>query len=452
MVRIAFLFTLKLFFLVYNQEVYAAATKPSLRLESAVEGKTSLYPGEETKLVYRYYFSGNIALTSETLPLLKAEGLIKIGEVEIKDYTKGDISVREISQIVQADKIGEYSYGPSQIEGVTYEKSRSGQPVPTSEKMISKTPPVTILVLPFPELNRPASFEGAIGQFSFNATLKGGNKVFVGDEISLILTIDGKGNLERITPPDIMKQPGFRGFFKTNSLPPQMVLHGEKKEIEIKIRPLTDEIKEIPSVEFSYFDPEAASYVIIKSNPISLDVVKPSSPKQQAPSKLQNEPKMAVTAPPVVAIEPIYQLDVESLYNKLFGTWWVMAIFPFGVILIVYQFQMRDFVHQESIRKRPFAGVLMLNSILGNERGTPSYYLGISKALKQTLYDCKLIESVSLADDDIPQTGLAGLVAEFLAEINRQRFAENFPLNDDHVGAQARRLVEAIYGERVSHG
>lgn len=444
-----------------------STVKPSLRLEAVVEGPISLYPGQHTKLVYRYYYTGDIKLTSEKLPLLDAEGMLKVGEKEIKEFSKDEVSISEISQEVQAVDPGNFSFGPSFIEGYASSKDASSQ----QEALESTAPAVELTVLPFPEAGRPGFFNGAIGEFQFKTYLQGSSVLSLGDEIALVLEISGQGNFQTVNMPNLASQPGFGGFFRLNDLPPQEEVHGQTKKIVVRLRPLTDKIKEIPSVNFSSFDPETQHYSSMTSQAIPITikaaptrpneaapvtpVATPSPPKEKpAPEKpmpekkdkppVEKEREMTTFTPQPIEIEGIYSLSAEDLHNKLFGTWWSLALLPLGLGFLIYQWQLRNYLQIQKQRFTRVSSEDLLASALQQPAGSAAYFEGISRALKQALFDARLITSNQMENRNLPETGLGKQVKDFMAKNDEQRFTGQKKIDYASIALQARKLLEAI--------
>ena len=261
----------------------------TLKLEAFIDGPHELYPGQITKLVYRYVYQGNISLSQEILPMLEAKGLQKIERYETKNYTEGSASVFEIAQKVQAIKPGEFSWGPSSIEGVVYVEDALGNKQLTTTKLVSKAPAVQLTVKPFPLEGKPASFNGAFGRFTFQVSLTTPSKISVGDPINLDIAIAGQtSNWDSVASPELCCQPGFAGFFKLSDLPPISKMEGDSKHFMVNMHPMTSSIKSIPVIQFSYFEPESGRYTTLYSTAIPLSVA-PMQDIAQEPNALEQK-------------------------------------------------------------------------------------------------------------------------------------------------------------------
>jgi hypothetical protein len=436
----------------------ASASAPVLRLEASVDGKSQLYPGQRTKFVYRYFYSASIELVTETLPLLDAKGFIKIGEKEFKDYTQGDLTVSEISQLVEAEKPGDFSFGPSLIEGYAYQEDPYGKHVRTSAKLSSEAPAVTVAVLPFPEKDKPASFNGAVGQYQFKVGFLSPATITAGDEISLSLEITGKGNIKSVPLPNLCCQPGFSGFFQTSDLPPDEKVEGNTKSAVVKLRALTADIKEIPSVEFSFFDPETSQYAVLRSPPIPITVNPAKSPPPENLDQAKqpaNAPtlKEAKVFPPVpIEIEGIIPLASSDLHNKIFGTWWSLAVLPIGIALILYQMYLHSYLLKRRSEVKRETSSEVLNLAFAQKEGSSDYFELIGKALKLALAEKHFISSADIAAEDIPPSGLAAEVRAFLSGIEEKRFSGTIKPDFAAIRSQATSLLAKIQESKETAG
>lgn len=246
-------------------------TQVILNLEPFVEGKEPFYPGQRLVVGYRYTFNLSFDLTTEKIPLLEGEGFKKIGDKEFKDFTKDALTTLIVTQLIEATKPGVYTFGPSEIRGRPYNMNALGKKEYFNREYSAKAPDITVRVVPFPDQNKPPSFYGAIGDFKFDFSLVSRSDVYVGDRLIVLIKITGKGDMENLQMPHLCCQPGFSGFFKIGDLP-SIELSGNKKTWSVELRPQWDEIKEIPSLEFSFFNPETKQYTVLKSQSIPITV------------------------------------------------------------------------------------------------------------------------------------------------------------------------------------
>jgi len=126
---------------------------------------------------------------------------------------------------------------------------------------------VNIKVLPLPQEGKPNNFSGSVGQYSFNVSI-GPNNVKEGDPITLRLTILGKGNLAAIQMPSLSLGDNFKIY------DPQIFEKDGIKKSEQVIIPQSEDITEIPAIQFSYFDPQLKIYRTITKGPFPIKVAK----------------------------------------------------------------------------------------------------------------------------------------------------------------------------------
>ncbi|MBA3815137.1 MAG: BatD family protein [Parachlamydiaceae bacterium] len=463
----------------------ASPTDPSmppskiiLKLEADTGVKKALYPRQKTKFTYRYFYNTNISLVTEQLPLLDAEGFLKFGDKEVKDSTENNMSVREISQMVEAIKPGTFTFGPSIIEGYAYTENGSGKPVYSSSKLVSEVPAITLTVKTFPEEGKPPSFNGSIGEFDFRTTLSSSPDIFIGDEISLNVDISGKSDVKDVFLPEISKQPGFSGFFRMSDLPPVGTVKGDTKNFVVSMRP-TAEVKEIPSIEFSFFNPETEQFTVLNSKPIPINVIsameKPKtplkeekSPKKESTSNKENPlspvkpsestenlknsvpPNSSVNQvaknylPNPIEIQANYSLQTADLYNKIFGSWLVLGMIPFGLALLFYQITLRDYLDRIRNQINPETSQDLYTEFLKQNKGSSRYYELLNRSLKLKLVELGEINELGISTESLAGTGASGEVRAFLNDVEEKRFSRDGKLNPVALEATAQTLIEHL--------
>jgi hypothetical protein len=430
-------------------------SKILLKLDALVEPNKSLYPGQKTKFIYRYLYNTNISLSKEVLPLLNAEGFLKFGDIESKDYTENNMSVHEVSQMVEAIKPGTFSFGPSTIEGYAYTLDSKGKPSYSSSKLTSEIPSVTVKVLPFPDKEKPPFFNGAIGDFEFTATLDSSPNMRVGDEIRLNINISGKGDIKAAPLPDIGNQPGFVGFFRMSDLPPAGSVNGNVKHFTISMRPIV-QVKEIPGIAFSFFNPASNNYATVNSKPIPITVkaAEELPSKAAVDSKAPALPKASVevthkTLPRPIEIQGIFSLITDDLYNKLFGTWLVLGMLPFALALLFYQFTLRDYLERIKNEVKPETSRDVYQEFLQEKKGSSRYYELLNKSLKLKLAETGFIDNPDILIDGLATTGISGEVRAFLNEIEENRFSKAGKLVPATIEARANTLMEKMDNKEI---
>lgn len=145
-----------------------------------------------------------------------------------------------------------------------------------------QSPVVKVQVKPLPAEGRPASFNGAVGQFSLNASLDK-NQLSTDDALSLKVAITGRGNVNLLNAPPLSIPPAFEKYDPTvtdniekNSNP----LSGSRT-FQYALMPQQKGDYKLPPVEFSYFDPAAKAYKTLQSEPFEVHVIQGKELKKE---------------------------------------------------------------------------------------------------------------------------------------------------------------------------
>lgn len=130
-------------------------------------------------------------------------------------------------------------------------------------------------VQPLPEEGRPEYFRGAVGEFIVRAGARP-TDVAVGDPITLTFlvgTIDGDGTvLETLRPPPLAEIKELTDSFRIPKDPIAGDLEDTLKIFTQTLRPLSDDVTEIPPIPFSFFDPKEGEYRTIYTQAIPIEV------------------------------------------------------------------------------------------------------------------------------------------------------------------------------------
>jgi hypothetical protein len=183
---------------------------------------------------------------------------------------------------------------------------------------------VSMRVLPLPVQNVPETFNGAIGNYQLSVTA-GPTNVGVGDPITVRVQISGRGPIDSLALP---VQPQWRDF---TTYPPTAKVESSDdlglsgtKSFEQVIIPQNHEIKILPPVVFSFFDPGARMYRTLTSRAIPL-TVRPSGIAAVPPPSLTNA-SSATTPPPVddiLHIKPRLELSASVAPLLIFRPWFL---------------------------------------------------------------------------------------------------------------------------------
>lgn len=414
-----------------NINSLTTANQASLILRASVEGPLPLYPGQRTRLIYRFYFKGDIELVAENLPLLDPKGFVKVGGKKITEFQENDFNVQEVAQEVQAIEAGKYTFESSSIEGYAYQEEPEKR-IYLQPKLHSEVPAVTVVVSPFPAEGKPVYFSGATGKFTMRTLLLTPATVIVDDKISLAIeiseTTENLANLSTVKVPDLV-QAGFKRFFRFSDLPPVAQVNAKIKRFTIDLYPLKTTIKEIPSIPFSYFDPDTVQYHTIQSAPIPL-TVQPRQSTETTESlggsveKIKTlEFEKKIYPPPALKITGIMLLELSDLTNLPYGTWMIFWIVPFGICFIMAQIFLRRFMKQQRQKVYPKYSLEVFKEAMQTPKSTPVQFQLLAQALLLRLKEEGQISSSEITHEELPSTGITGEVRDLLNTMERYRFA-----------------------------
>ncbi|HPA22172.1 MAG TPA: BatD family protein [Ferruginibacter sp.] len=149
-----------------------------------------------------------------------------------------------------------------------------------TENITLSSKPVAIEVKPFPEKDKPPDFNGAVGEFEISAAVE---KESIATDVpgKLLIAISGSGNMELITVPDVKWPKGIEAYEvklndKLNTL---AVPVSGTKYFDIPFSIAKEGNYTLPSIHFTYFDPNTAAYKKIATQPIAISVTKGNSTK-----------------------------------------------------------------------------------------------------------------------------------------------------------------------------
>jgi hypothetical protein len=247
--------------------------------EIRVSRKT-VYVGEDVPVDILYFLDRSARWNATKAPTLDGDGfttrrVVEGGQKEAELAGKKYARVL-LRTVATPTKAGRFSLGPAKMHFV-YSKQQNTRYSPggvgtfgPEQEVVVSAPAVELEVKPLPVNGRPKDFDGAVGKFQLTATGRP-DRVKAGDPVTMTVIITGQGNFDRIKAPALDEPTGWRTYpatdkFDTNAF---SSLTGGWKTFEIAVVP-EEEKTETPVFTFSYFDPDEAKYVTLKSDPTPL--------------------------------------------------------------------------------------------------------------------------------------------------------------------------------------
>lgn len=137
----------------------------------------------------------------------------------------------------------------------------------------------------------PSSFRGSVGQFSLETLPLKNTELKVGESVELEIKVKGDGNLNALSLGAFPGQDSYKVYEDQSEVKLDKTgvrLTGEKK-FKFVFLALSSGNIQIPSLEWSYFNPETHQYVTLKSQSITLKI-KPDPNQKEISKKTETGP------------------------------------------------------------------------------------------------------------------------------------------------------------------
>lgn len=184
-------------------------------------------------------------------------------------------------------------------------------------ELVSK--PVEITVLSLPAEEKPKSFRGAVGKFTFE--LKADRKAIKpGEALRLTAIIAGEGNYDALSAPVLDDTIGLK------IAEPKAARRADSITYDMSLTVQSKEIASLPNLVFSYFDPAEKRYVTL-SRPIPVKIEKGATPESRGPEGITEAKKAreAVILPLKTTAGRFYR-SASAPYKK--AGFWIFLILP----------------------------------------------------------------------------------------------------------------------------
>ncbi len=278
-----------------RERTTASVNGDDLYIKASVSNRQP-YVGEQVLLTYRIYTSipveqysiyktpSNKGFWTEELQVDPQSQ--RQENINGKQFVSADI--RKVALFAQ--QAGSHTLEPLEVEAVAQvqaprraRQSRSifdmfeddffGSPTELVKKDL-RSQSLRIQARPLPDENRPASFDGLVGEYSLSFDYDKSQKPKVNDALTFTFTVAGKGNIEMIHAPLVQFPPDFEVYEPRVSHRKTVDEDGVSgsASFEYIVVPRHAGAYKIPAFSYSFFNPSTGKYMEKRVNEIVLEI------------------------------------------------------------------------------------------------------------------------------------------------------------------------------------
>ncbi len=335
--------------------------------------KSNPYQGEEVIITYRIFT--RVPIVNYTINQAPAhtgfwsEDLIKNNQ-EIKQYKEmidgEEYLVAEIRKVaLYAQRSGSLRLEPLKLDvvaQVVQSRSRFGDPFfdnffndpffnsgPENVPYSVTSNALTLEVRPLPIANKPASFKGAVGDFTMQTTIDR-KELNANESITLKIAIKGKGNVKLIQEPDAGFPASFESFDPKTSTDVNANASGVSgtRTFEYLAIPRSSGEYTLSPQSFTYFNPSAGQYITLTNPVFSIKVKRGEGNAQAQTFDPADRQSIQYVGSDIRYIKqgPFRLFPVQ---NHFFGStlFWILLLLPF-VLFVAFVAGLRQHISRNS--------------------------------------------------------------------------------------------------------
>ena len=329
---------------------------------------------------------------------------------------------------------------------------------------------ITLKVKPLPEQGKPKEFNGAVGAYSMDVSIKTLH-VKIGDPITLSMSVYGEGNIQTINEPllvlnnakDFKLYPAESNTQITNR---EELIRGRKVFSKV-VEPQKTDLKSTPAIVFSFFDPRAGQYRTITKEPIPI-VVETGEQEMPIQLTLSGSTIASTKQQAQILTQDILPImtNLSSLRNQgdhIYTNPFFIACLSIPAIAVIASFFVTrqkerlqtDIGYARDKRAHAIAKKRLVLAKSALSRNVPEeFYSSLSKSMAEYLADKFNISAASAIGDKVgillKQRGvdddIIGEVSRCLTDFDYRRFSKDGGTKEemDHSLMLAERLITKL--------
>lgn len=246
-----------------------------------------------------------------------------------------------------------------------------------------KSNKISLDVIPLPSEGRPENFSGAIGEFKIDAMALP-QKYSLGDPLTLVLTIEGEGNIKAISMPQLTGTEGWKIYPSTDRME-----ESDFKDVRgvktFETSMIAHEPKtKTPGSLFSYFNPNTGKYVNVSTKPQPLEII-PSSPAVPSTAASASTTPSPSLSPPVATTPSLKHQALQSWKPLLYRSEYLIlsGALLCALLLFTVYFGLQWYRKTESLLQQQIVKKLWLE--LQDERVAPELFFHKAAEYAQAL-------------------------------------------------------------------
>ena len=324
------------------------------------------------------------------------------------------------------------------------------------------TSPVTINVKPLPS-GRPASFNGAVGNFTMKSSINSTN-VKANDAVTVSVSFTGNGNIRLLKNPEVVFPNDFETYDPKIDENIRTTAQGTSgtKTFEFMAIPRYAGDFTIPAIQFSYFDPKAGVYKSLSSEPYNLHVERGVGGEGATPSVVSNysnQESLKYLGQDIRYIKMISKPHFVLNNDIFFASFTYLLVYLIITVLfvaffIIYRKQVRENANIALVRTRKANKIavrrLKTAEKLLKENNKEAFYEEVLRALWGYLSDKLNIPQAHLTKENV-ETELSKygvgeeLSSEFIEILHTCEFARYAPVqSSEAMDTLFKQTVDAI--------